>query len=99
MFYDVNLICKQEEKNILTIRKVFPKKRKRNKKAGLERNYLATEKKEYITTEINIHVKNSGRFTAIMAVGRTVVIKLFKGDTLTIASNGEWKVSGPRRHD
>lgn len=96
MFYDVRISQNEPNKTLVTIRKVFRKKRKRNKAAGLERNYVTHEKKYIVTDKLTLHVPANGR----LVDNCDTSMKLYKGDTLTIYHNRMelWKISSPKRH-
>ena len=85
MFYDVRISQNESGKTVVTVRKVFPKKRKRNKVAGLERNYVTSTKKYIVTDKVTLHVPANGRIVEFFT------IKLCKGDKLTIYHNHEFK--------
>ena len=44
-------------RTLVTVRTVFPKKRKRNKIAGLERNYVTSEKRYIVTDKLCLTMK------------------------------------------
>lgn len=86
MFYDVRISREDPSKTVVTVRKVFPKKRKRNKVAGLERNYVTSTKKYIVTDKVILHVPANGRCVEVFT------IKLYKGDKLTIYHNHEFRL-------
>ena len=45
-------------RTVVTVRTVFPKKRKRNKIAGLERNYVTSEKRYIVTNELLLKISS-----------------------------------------
>jgi len=91
MFYDVRLLSDRDGRCTVIVRKVFPKKRKRNKFSGLEVNFCFNEKRYNIKRGVKIKIKQNGRFSAL-AWGRFEAKKLKKGDTIIISANGSWKV-------
>lgn len=44
-------------RTVVTVRTIFPKKRKRNKIAGLERNYVTSEKRYIVTDKLFLTMK------------------------------------------
>ena len=80
MFYDVRISQTETNKTVVTVRKVFRKKRKRNKIAGLERNYVAKEKKYIVTDKLTLQVPAKGCFIS----NDCYSIALGKGDTLVV---------------
>lgn len=99
MFYDVRISQTKPNKKVVIVRKVFPKKRKRNKVAGLERNYVTHEKKYIVTDKLTLHVPANGRVIYNYRKGSDTH-KLGKGDTLTIYCDSRvfWNLSTKKKY-
>lgn len=93
MFYDVRVITKKAGRTIVIVRKVFPKKRKRNQIAGLERNYVATKKKYVVEDTFQRYIPSTGRLNLLFEDKRVKTLKLRKGDRLKITSTGSWEIT------